>query len=345
MTLTKKQIITVIMLLALVFSLPVAIYLTRKMQDVRPRALQGKANFLLSTDSINSTVGKNIDVLVTLQTTDPKLKVSGVDFVLLYDKNRLDVGNIVPNVTAVDPKAPFTDSLIVTSGGSFDENFNFLRVSQIARRPTDQLPTGTFQLAKITFRGRSQGQASIKFPDDDKYLEVVGTGTAGVNPTPTGIYIDDPAGRVSLTPENPLFKVGENLTMDLKLDWNSMLTVLTKLDYFKVEIAFPKEFIKMPANAYIDTSMSGLKKIFRVDGPTAANESGKIVIELGADVPGGGPLLKSNMTIAKITFSGFAIPTMTQKFVINSIEAVSDRSQVIVLSTRENPIGVITSSR
>lgn len=180
MTLTKKQIISIFLLLALVFSLPVAIYLTRKMQDVRPRALQGKADFLLSADSNTSTAGKNINVLVSLRLTDAALRVSGVDFVLLYDKNLLDVGNIVPNVTAVDPKAPFTDAPIVTSGGSFDENFNFIRVAQIARRADAALPTGTFQLAKITFRGRSEGQATIKFPDDDKYLEVVGTGTGSI---------------------------------------------------------------------------------------------------------------------------------------------------------------------
>lgn len=193
MTITKKQIISVVLLLALVFSLPVAVYLTRKMQDVRPRALQGKANFLLSTDSITSTVGKNIDVLVTLQTTDPVLKISGVDFLLLYDKNRLDVGNIVPNIITVDPRAPFTDAPIVTSGGSFDENFNFVRVAQIARRTDADLPKGTFQLAKITFRGRGTGSATIKFPDEDKYLEVVGTGTSDIfqnivpsaTPTPT----------------------------------------------------------------------------------------------------------------------------------------------------------------
>lgn len=204
MTLTKKQIISVLLLLALVFSLPVAVYLTRKMQDVRPRALQGKANFLLSTDSITSTVGKNIDVLVTLQTTDPSLKVSGVDFLLLYDKNRLDVGNIVPNVMTVDPKAPFTEAPVVTSGGSFDENFNFIRVAQIARRTDADLPKGTFQLARITFRGRGTGSATIKFPDDDKYLEIVGTGSAGSNPniTPT-ITPGGPTLTPTITPGGP----------------------------------------------------------------------------------------------------------------------------------------------
>jgi len=180
MTLTKKQIITIIFTLGLVFAIPIAIYLVQQRQNIRPRALQGKANFLLSTDSINSTVGKNIDVLVSLQTTDPALRVSGVDFLLLYDKNKLDVGNIVPNVIAVNPSAPFTDALVVTSGGSFDDTYNFVRVAQVARRAEADLPKGTFQLAKITFRGRGVGQATIKFPDEDKYLEVVGTGTSSI---------------------------------------------------------------------------------------------------------------------------------------------------------------------
>lgn len=188
MTLTRKQIITIILLLALVFSLPVVIFLTRKSQDIRPKALQGKADFLLSSDTITSSVGQNINVLVTLRLTEPTAKVSGVDFLLLYDRDKLDVGNIVPNVTAVDPNAPFTDAPVVTSGGSFDATYNFIRVVEIARRADANLPGGTLQLARITFRGRSNGQATIRFPDDNKYLEVSGTGifiipTAGPSPT------------------------------------------------------------------------------------------------------------------------------------------------------------------
>lgn len=182
MTLTRKQIITVILLLALVFSLPVVIFLTRKRQDIRPKALQGKADFLLSSDTITTSVGQNVNVLVTLRLSESTAKVSGVDFILLYDKDKLDVVNRVPNVTAVDPNAPFTDAPIVTSGTSFDSTYNFVRIAEVSRRADANLPGGTIQLARITFRGRSNGQATVRFPDDTKYLEVSGT---GINTTPT----------------------------------------------------------------------------------------------------------------------------------------------------------------
>lgn len=181
MALSKKQIITTIFTLAIIFAIPIAVFLSQKNQTLRSKALQGKANFLLSTDSTTSTVGKDINVLVSLQLTDPALKVSGVDFMLLYDKALLEVGNVVPNIESVSPGAPFTDAPVVTSGGSFDDKFNFVRVTELARRPDNSLPGGTaaaIKLANITFRGRgSGGQATIKFPDDNKYLEVSGTGT------------------------------------------------------------------------------------------------------------------------------------------------------------------------
>lgn len=136
----------------------------------------GKANFLIVSDLNSATVGQNIKTTVSLQITDPKVKVSGVDFLLLYDKEKLDVGNIVPNITSIDPKAPFTDAPIVTSGGSFDDTFNFVRVSLITRRPSSELVGGTIKLADIVFRGRGVGSATIKFPEDNKNLEVVGFG-------------------------------------------------------------------------------------------------------------------------------------------------------------------------
>lgn len=133
-----------------------------------------KADFLLSADKNGPSVGENFNVKATLRLTDPALKTSGVDFVLLYDKEKLDVRNIVPNVTSVDPKAPFTDAPIVTSGGVFDDTYNFVRVSLIARKPNADLVGGTIKLADIIFRGRGVGSAIIKFPEDNKYLEVVG---------------------------------------------------------------------------------------------------------------------------------------------------------------------------
>lgn len=180
MALSKKKLITLLIILAIVFAIPIAIFLTQKKQNIRSKALLGKANFILTTDvGVKATAGQNINVLVSMQLTDPRLRVSGVDFLVLYDKNVLDVGNIVPEIITVNPKAAFTDAPIVTSGGSFDDQFNFIRVAEVARKVDSDLSGGTanINLARITFRGRSAGSATIKFPDDNKYMEVVGTGT------------------------------------------------------------------------------------------------------------------------------------------------------------------------
>ncbi len=182
--LTRSQLITIIGLLLLILALPVALFLSRKKQDIRPKAaLVGKANFLLSADSTKSSVGKNIIVYVTLQLTDDKLRASGVDFTLIYDKDKLEVAQIVPALKIYNPTAAFTDALSVSSGGTFDNQYDFLRVAEVIKTDNRTLPKGTMTLAKIIFRGIGEGQATIKFPDDDKYAQVVGIGTY-LSPTP-----------------------------------------------------------------------------------------------------------------------------------------------------------------
>lgn len=179
MTLTRKQILSLILLIVLIFSIPVAIFLTRKKQDIRPRAsFSGRANIMMNSDLMSLNVGQSFNVWITVQLTDPNLKVSGMDFMVLYDKAKLDVVNIVPALTSIDPKAPFTDANIVTSGGNFDTTFNFVRIAEYARKYNADLKGGTFNVAKITFRARSTGAAAIKMPDDNKFIEIVGIGSS-----------------------------------------------------------------------------------------------------------------------------------------------------------------------
>lgn len=330
MTLTKKQFISIIFLLALVFAMPVAILLTQKRQDIRPKALQGKANFLLSPDSTTSSVGKNINVLVSLQVTDDYVRVSGVDFVLLYDKEKLDVGDIVPAITKLNPGAPFTDAPIVTSGGSFDDTYNFVRVAQVARKPTDQLFGGTFSLAKITFRGRGEGQASIKFAED-KYLEIVGIvtdkkwGPTPVDPAKSGDVL------LSVVPSSATFAAGESKAFELQAAFSSG-SATQKLDYFKAEISFNKEVLQMPAGSYVDTQISGFDKIFRVDGPTAANEAGKIIIELGAKTAGSGPSTEKTITIAKFNLKAKEVVSAAQTFTVGNAQVVDNKPNSLKVS-------------
>ncbi len=209
-SLTKKQILGIAFIILLIFVLPLTVFLSKKRQDIRPRAMQGKANLLLSSSVNSSNVGKFIDVLVSLQLTDPSLKVSGADFLLLYDKEKLDVKSIVPAIPSTSiPKPAFTDTLMLTSGGIFDATFNYLRVVEVAKKTDAELSSGTLTLAKITFLAKGEGAATIKFPDDNKYIEISGTGTyiipTSVIPTsvvtPTSIAVtSSPSATIAPTP-------------------------------------------------------------------------------------------------------------------------------------------------
>lgn len=193
MSITQKHIISLFFLIALVSLLPIAIFLVGKRQDIRPRALQGYANFQLSADTQNAQTGQVVNVLSSLLLTQSNLRVSGVDFILLYEKDKFDVISVTPVTIKEDPAAGFTDSVIAVADGSFDAKFNFLRVVLTSNKPANQLAGGPVQLAKIAFRAGSDGQGIIKYPDDNKYLQVVGatyvpTGTPAPSftPTPTG---------------------------------------------------------------------------------------------------------------------------------------------------------------
>ena len=146
--------------------------------------LVGQANLLLSAANSDIATGGTFEVESKVELTDSSLKISGADIVILYDKNKLEVVNVIPNVKTVYPDAPFDLVPIVTYGGSFDNTFNFLRVAESTSRSTTLLAGGTVSLAKITFRTKETGGGVIKYPDDNQYLEIVGSGTY-VSPTPT----------------------------------------------------------------------------------------------------------------------------------------------------------------
>ncbi|MBI2616560.1 hypothetical protein HYW55_00305 [Candidatus Gottesmanbacteria bacterium] len=163
-------------LLFLLFALPVTLYLTRKGQDIRPRALQGNANLLLSTGNTNPDAGEYFDVVATIQMNDSSAKLSGADVTILYDKAKLMATNVVPAVQTVNPSYAFTEAPVVMKEGSFDNTYNFVRVALVVKGATNTLPVGSMMLAKITFKAKQSGQAVIKYPDDNRYLQIVGYG-------------------------------------------------------------------------------------------------------------------------------------------------------------------------
>jgi thermitase len=153
-----------------------------------------------------------------------------------------------------------------------------------------------------------------------------------ITPVPTGPVTPSQA-TLFLEPSQASFAINGAKIFDLKANFANGSSA-QKLDYFKTEISFSKDFLQIPAEHYIDTSMSGFKKIFRVDGPTAANDSGKIIIELGADVPGGGPVTSNIVTIGKITFAGRAQTTSSQNITIGTTQIVDNRSQALSVATQ-----------
>lgn len=167
----------VIFILILILILPLIIYLAGKKQDIRPRALGGLINFSLSPSVSGFKVNDKFEVLISGSVPNNRIRVSGIDVTVLYEKNRLEVLDMSPAVSASDANIPFTDLVTLTSGGYFDDKFNYLRVSEVARKNTQNLPSGTFPIAKVTFLAKSKGEAAVKFPDGNKYLQAVGIET------------------------------------------------------------------------------------------------------------------------------------------------------------------------
>lgn len=325
MTITKKQVISLLLISLLVVLLPLGILLTKKKQDIRPKAVQGKANLQMNASTTKTGVGENIDVKLSMYLTDAKLRVSGADIVVLYDKNKLDPINVVPAVS--DSGSPFTDAPIVSSGGYFDNVYNYLRISEVARKSDDQLPptdgSPIVSLGYVTFKAKGQGSAVIKYPEDNKYLEIVGTSVESNNVTPTGTT-------TSVTPVTSeatlsIIPAQQDIGVGTLADYTLVLKVVNgstsrKLEYFKTTLAFPKEILEMSdSNPYVSTIDSGFLKIFRVTDMVGANQDGQIVIELGADKVGNGPSTDKDLTIAKFKLKGKTFAT-DQKITIGETE-------------------------
>lgn len=176
MNLYTRPKLILIFLIILLFALPVALYLTRKGQDIRPRALAGQGNLLLSSGNSSPNAGEYFEVLATLQMTDASAKVSGADVTILYDKAKLTATNVVPALSSIQSGYVFDEAPVVMKEGSFDSTYNFVRIALVSKKATSQLPSGSMTLGKVVFHAKSGGQAVIKYPDDDRYLQVVGYG-------------------------------------------------------------------------------------------------------------------------------------------------------------------------
>ena len=173
LSLNTRQLLGIVLIIGILLALPLVILLSQRQQDIRPRAaLPGVANFLLNADTTQIAPGGNVNVLVTMELTDPTVRSSGVDFLLLYDKSLLTAVTVTPNLSSGYTQAPIVQKeLAYTAEGG---TFNFVRVALISTNPSASLPNGTIPLATVTFQGKTPGSALIKFPDDNSKLQVVG---------------------------------------------------------------------------------------------------------------------------------------------------------------------------
>lgn len=102
-----------------------------------------------------------------------------------------------------------------------------------------------------------------------------------------------------------------------------------KLNYLKTTVTFSPQYVAVPEGVYVDTSVSGFDKIFRVDGPIVANQTGKIVIELGMKSPETGPTTDGMITVAVFTIKGIARTSGIQVFTLENTQIVNNNAQII----------------
>lgn len=131
-----------------------------------------------------------------------------------------------------------------------------------------------------------------------------------------------------IEPSYETFQIGETKTLELKLTFSDG-SAEEKLSYFKTEISFPKDYLLLPAESYPDVSSAPFNKIFRVDGPVVANETGKIAIELGMDSPGTGPATNQSYTVARLSFQGKANTLQSENISIGATQLVNDSAKEI----------------
>ncbi len=200
----------------LVVSLPVGIFLSQKLQDIRPRAtISGQANFKLVSSNTTPKAGDEFSVNALVDITDPNVRVSGVDFRILYSKNLVES---VPTIEAAagDGK-PFTDVILTQVDKPYDSQFNYLRVVLVSRSIAAALASGNnIQLATIKFKAKTDGDLVVKYPQESTdinkvaLMQVVGINLGSpaptnttVSPTSTISPTVNPSGTVTptITPE------------------------------------------------------------------------------------------------------------------------------------------------
>lgn len=134
---------------------------------------------------------------------------------------------------------------------------------------------------------------------------------------------------LGLFPSTESFAVNDIKIFDLKLDFADS-SALEKLNYFKAEISFPKEILSVPEGRYVDTALSGLNRIVRVDGSVAANNSGKIIVELKTEPSDSGPQMVGQINIARLYFLAQKPTSSPQYIRLDNVKLLSNDREVVL---------------
>jgi len=136
----------------------------------------------------------------------------------------------------------------------------------------------------------------------------------------------------SLNPVSETFVgVGDQKAFELVATFQNGSPTET-VDYLKAEVSFPPSYVILPDASYVQTyftsNPTNFTRIFRVDGPYASNTSGKIIVEVGAKTPGGGPATaitegqSYSLRVARIVYQAAAQTTTPQYVTLSGISVV-----------------------
>lgn len=142
---------------------------------------------------------------------------------------------------------------------------------------------------------------------------------------------------LALAPSTGTIKVGETKTYILTATFTGG-SATEKLDYFKTEITFPKQYIEAASEDFIDTGISGFTEILREETGTIANGNGRLIIELASPTPNSGPATNQAITIAEIRFKGSTLVNNANTIAIDNTKTqiVNNESVAIPLNTPQN---------
>lgn len=349
---TRTQIVPFLLIGLLFFSLLAAINLAGKRQDIRNRASGSAVTLSLypAVETLAIGESKVFELKATFTGGSASEKLNYFKTEINFSPSYISF----PDDTYIDTSTSGFDKIFRIDGPVAANGTGKVRIELGVNTPgTGPSTAGPITIARFTLKGVAQtpsaqsltlatpqviNQQAGVLPATMANASYTVGATSTLSPTPTGTGNPSPtigSGTsvvLSLDPAQVKYNRGENKVFDLKASFNNGSSA-EKINYFKTSISFSNTFLNMPDGFYIDTSMSGLSKVFRVDGPTAANQSGKIVIEMGASVPGSGPTTENTLTLARITLKGVANTTLAQNITFDSAQMINSQEKAIPFTT------------